>query len=130
LSRTGEPFSESSFSPFIQIFCFHTLAHSFAQREDRKSCRFNHIHTLFIVTEGMGVDVLRKGSQGQSAPAVGPHRLRAVRSIDADVLRRKVASPITGHGRARVQIHNQRNVFGEQTVAGRSRAYPPWPCYS
>src|SRR5713101_9190486 len=41
-----------------------------------------------------------------------------VRRIDAHVLRREVAGPIAGHGFAGVQIHNQRNVFGKQFVAG------------
>ena len=41
-----------------------------------------------------------------------------IRSIDADVLRREVAGPVAGHGFARVQVHNQRNVFGKKPVAG------------
>ena len=125
--QTGEPFSESSYSAFVQSFCFDTLAHPFAQWEDCKSCRFNHIHTLFIVTGGRRV-ALR--SQGWPGPVAGPHRLGAVGSIDADVLRREVAGPEPRHGFASVQIHNQRNLLGERTVTGCGRAYPPWPCYS
>src|SRR6266478_5915367 len=41
-----------------------------------------------------------------------------VRRIDAHVLRREVASPVTGSSFARVQIHYQWNVFGKKFVAG------------
>src|SRR5258708_27064419 len=44
--------------------------------------------------------------------------LCSIRRIDADVLRREVARPIAGTGFAGVQVHNQRNVFGEKFVAG------------
>src|SRR6266851_2630772 len=48
----------------------------------------------------------------------GPHRSCAIRRIDANVLCSEVASPVAGHGFARVQIHYQRNVFGKKFVAG------------
>src|SRR6266849_493803 len=41
-----------------------------------------------------------------------------VRRIDAHVLRREVAGPVTGSSFARVQIHYQWNVFGKKFVAG------------
>src|SRR5438309_11649821 len=40
--------------------------------------------------------------------------LGPVACIDADVLRSEVAGPVAGHGFARVQIHDQRNVFGKK----------------
>src|SRR5712692_3902007 len=46
----------------------------------------------------------------------GSDRSGAVRRIDADILRREVAGPIARLGFPRVQVHNQRNVFGEKTV--------------
>src|ERR1700674_791400 len=45
-------------------------------------------------------------------------RLSAVRRINADVFRREVAGPVASHGFARVQIHDERNVFGEKFIAG------------
>ena len=42
----------------------------------------------------------------------------AVAGIDADVFRGEVASPVTGGRVARVQVHDDGNVFGEQPVAG------------
>lgn len=39
----------------IQPFCFLTLAHSFSQRCRLISIAINHLHTLFIATEGVGV---------------------------------------------------------------------------
>src|SRR5216683_990268 len=51
-------------------------------------------------------------------PIAGPHRSCAIRRIDANVLCSEVASPVAGHGFARVQIHYQRNVFGKKFVAG------------
>src|SRR5260370_18685570 len=79
---------------------------------------FKSLVFIFIQNAGgVGVDVSRWGSQGRSGPVAGPHRLGAVRSIDADVLRREVAGPEPRHGLARVQIHNQWNMLSEKLVA-------------
>jgi len=51
LPRLGRPASHCS--PLSLIY-FHTLAHSFLQRPARSFLPFNHFHTLFIVTEGVG----------------------------------------------------------------------------
>src|SRR5229473_5442499 len=44
--------------------------------------------------------------------------LGPIGGIDAHVLRREVAGPVARHGFTRVQIYNQRNVFGKKFVAG------------
>src|SRR5882724_5015118 len=41
----------------------------------------------------------------------------AIGGVDADVFRGEIASPVARAGFAGVQIHNQRNVFGEEFVA-------------
>src|SRR6266581_8517157 len=43
--------------------------------------------------------------------------LGAITRIDTHVLSCEIAGPVTGHGFARVQIHEKLDVFGEQTIA-------------
>src|ERR1700693_3306698 len=44
--------------------------------------------------------------------------LRAIAGVDADIFRGEIAGPVTGDGAAGVKIHDDRDVLGEQAVAG------------
>src|SRR5260370_17284477 len=71
---------------------------------------FKSLVFIFIQNAGgVGVDVSRWGSQGRSGPVAGPHRLGAVRGIDADILGREVPGPLATPAFAPLQIPTHCN---------------------